>query len=319
MRRISNFAMPYVLDMKGSKIMNNKSPKIVCFGEILWDLLPTGKVAGGAPMNVAYHSNQLGITAQMISKIGQDDLGKELLGFLNKKGVDTSLVQIDNTYPTGTVNVALDSMGSPSYEIMAPVAWDYINANTINKAAVQNADAIVFGSIATRNQRTRDTLFELLELAKLKVFDANLRSPFYSKSLVTQLLHQADLVKMNDEELEVIGNWMDLNDTEENIALQVKNHFGWQQLIVTRGAKGAWLFSKDKMIRSEGVEIQVQDTIGSGDSFLAAYLSKYLQGELLEKCLQFASVTGAYVATQRGGTPEFSKSQIWELFDNNIG
>ena len=180
--------------------MDEPKSKIVCFGEILWDLLPTGNVAGGAPMNVAYHANQLGTTAQMVSKIGKDELGKELLGFLNKKGVDTSLVQSDGTYPTGTVNVTLDSMGSPSYEIMAPVAWDYINANTTNKAAVQNADAFVFGSLAARNLRTRDTLFELLELTKLKVFDVNLRSPFYSKPLVLKFLQHADIVKMNDEE-----------------------------------------------------------------------------------------------------------------------
>ena len=298
--------------------MDQPKSKIVCFGEILWDLLPTGKVAGGAPMNVAYHANQLGITAQMISKIGQDELGKELLDFLNKKGVDTTLVQIDNTYPTGTVNVILDAMGSPSYEIMAPVAWDYINAITTNKIIVQQADAFVFGSLAARDDKTRETLFELLELAKLKVFDVNLRNPFYSKNLVNQLLYQADLVKMNDEELEVIGNWLDLNDTEENTALEIKKHFGWDQLIVTRGAKGAWLFSEDKMIRSEGIEIQVQDTIGSGDAFLAAYLSKFLEGELPEKCLQFASATGAYVATQSGGTPEFTEDQIWELTKNSL-
>ena len=298
--------------------MDQPKSKIVCFGEILWDLLPIGKVAGGAPMNVAYHANQMGITAQMISKIGQDELGKELLDFLNKKGVDTSLVQIDNTYPTGAVNVTLDALGSPSYEIMAPVAWDYINASTTDKVAVQQADAFVFGSLSARDDRTRETLFELLELAKLKVFDVNLRSPFYSKGLVTQLLHQADLVKMNDEELEVIGNWLGLNDTEENTALEIKKHFGWKQLIVTRGAKGAWLFSEDKMIISEGVEIQVQDTIGSGDAFLAAYLSKFLEGELPEKCLQIASATGAYVATQSGGTPEFTEDQIWKLTKNSL-
>ncbi|MDC1028891.1 carbohydrate kinase [Schleiferiaceae bacterium] len=296
--------------------MDEPKSKIVCFGEILWDLLPTGNVAGGAPMNVAYHANQLGTTAQMVSKIGKDELGKELLGFLNKKGVDTSLVQSDSTYPTGTVNVTLDSMGSPSYEIMAPVAWDYINANTTNKAAVQNADAFVFGSLAARNLRTRDTLFELLELTKLKVFDVNLRSPFYSKPLVIKFLQHADIVKMNDEELEVIGNWLDINETEQNTALQVKKHFGLQQLLVTRGAKGAWLFNKDEMINSKGIEIQVQDTIGSGDSFLAAYLSKYLLRELPEKCLQFASATGAYVATQSGGTPGFTEDQIWEFTEN---
>ena len=296
--------------------MKQSASKIVCFGEILWDLLPTGKVAGGAPMNVAYHANQLGLATQMISKIGKDDLGKNIIHFLNKKGVDTSLVQTDDAYPTGTVKVTLDAKGGPSYEIISPVAWDYIDVNAANKTAVQNADAFVFGSLSARNKTTKNTLLELLKLADLKVFDVNLRSPFYSRSILIQLLQQADIVKMNDEELETIGRWLDIEDTEAKTALQVKNYFDWQQLIVTRGADGAWLFEKNKMISCEGVTIEVQDTIGSGDSFLAAYLSKYLQGELPENCLQFASATGAYVATQKGGTPEFSETQIWELIKN---
>ena len=296
--------------------MNQPTSNIVCFGEVLWDLLPMGKAAGGAPMNVAFHANQLGIAAQMISKVGKDDLGKHLIDLLTQKGVDTSLVQTDDTYPTGTVKVTLDAMGSPSYEVIDPVAWDFIHANTANKTAVEAADAFVFGSLAARNESTRNTLFELLKLAKLKVFDVNLRSPFYTKPLLKQLLHQADIVKMNDEELEIIGRWLDIDDTEAKTALQVKNHFNWQELIVTRGAHGAWLFNKDGMISSQGITIQVQDTIGSGDSFLAAFLSKFLQGELPEKCLQFASATGAYVATKNGGTPEFSEAQIWELIKN---
>lgn len=293
-----------------------KNNSIVCFGEVLWDMLPSGKVAGGAPMNVAYHANQLGIPAQIISKIGKDDLGNNLIEFLNQKGVDTKLVQIDYTFPTGTVNVALDANGSPSYEIVEPVAWDYIHADTANRTAVKTADAFVFGSLSARNETSRNTLFELLNLAKLKVFDVNLRPPFYTKAPLVQLLNQADIVKMNDEELEIIGKWLEINDTEVNTAIQIKNHFRWQQLIVTRGAKGAWLFNKDGMISSSGITIQVQDTIGSGDSFLAAFLSKYLQKELPEKCLQFAAATGAYVATQKGGTPEFSDKQIWELITN---
>lgn len=296
--------------------MNQPTSNIVCFGEILWDLLPSGKVAGGAPMNVAFHANQLGIAAQMISKIGKDDLGKDLVDFLTQKGLDTSLVQTDDTHPSGTVKVTLDAKGSPSYEIIAPVAWDFIHATTANKTAVQTADAFVFGSLAARNETTRHTLFELLKLAKLKVFDVNLRSPFYTKSLLMQLLHQADIVKMNDEELEIIGKWLDIDDTEAKTALQVKNHFNWQQLIVTCGPHGAYVFNKDGMISSAGISIQVQDTIGSGDSFLAAFLSKFSQGELPEKCLQFAAATGAYVATKKGGTPEFSEAQIWELIKN---
>ena len=296
--------------------MNQSTPNIVCFGEVLWDLLPSGKVAGGAPMNVAYHANQLGIHAQMISKIGNDDLGKALLNFLNKKGVATHLIQTDYIFPTGIVNVQLDEKGSPSYEIVAPVAWDYIHANIANRTSVQSADAFIFGSLAARNETTRKTLLELLELAQLKVFDVNLRQPFYSKALLMQLLNKADIVKMNDEELEIIGAWLEIQDTERNTAQRIKKHFNWQNLIVTRGAKEAWLFNEEDIISSAIIKVQVQDTIGSGDSFLAAFLSKFLKGEAPQKCLQFASATGAYIATQKGGTPEFSETDIWDLMQH---
>ena len=295
--------------------MAQKTPTIVCFGEVLWDLLPSGKVAGGAPMNVAYHANQLDIRAQMISKIGKDELGSSLMDFLSGKGVPINLIQTDYTFPTGTVNVALDANGSPSYEIVAPVAWDYIHVDRANKAAVSTADAFVFGSLSSRNETSRTSLLSLMELAQLKVLDVNLRSPFFTQDLLLQLLQLADIVKMNDEELQIIGQWLAINDTEVATAKKIRDHFQWQQFIVTRGAQGAWLFNDKGMINSDGIPIQVQDTIGSGDSFLAAFLSKFLRGEAPEKCLQFAAATGAYVATQKGGTPEFSETQIQALLE----
>ena len=295
--------------------MAQKTPTIVCFGEVLWDLLPSGKVAGGAPMNVAYHANQLDIRAQMISKIGKDELGSSLMDFLSGKGVPINLIQTDYTFPTGTVNVALDANGSPSYEIVAPVAWDYIHVDRANKAAVSTADAFVFGSLSSRNETSRTSLLSLIELAQLKVLDVNLRSPFFTQDLLLQLLQLADIVKMNDEELLIIGQWLDIDHTEAATAKKIRDHFQWQQFIVTRGAQGAWLFNDKGMINSDGIPIQVQDTIGSGDSFLAAFLSKFLRGEAPEKCLQFAAATGAYVATQKGGTPEFSETQIQALLE----
>ena len=266
-------------------------------------------------MNVAYHANQLDIRAQMISKIGKDELGSSLMDFLSGKGVPINLIQTDYTFPTGTVNVALDANGSPSYEIVAPVAWDYIHVDRANKAAVSTADAFVFGSLSSRNETSRTSLLSLMELAQLKVLDVNLRSPFFTQDLLLQLLQLADIVKMNDEELQIIGQWLAINDTEVATAKKIRDHFQWQQFIVTRGAQGAWLFNDKGMINSDGIPIQVQDTIGSGDSFLAAFLSKFLRGEAPEKCLQFAAATGAYVATQKGGTPEFSETQIQALLE----
>ncbi len=290
------------------------SPQIICFGEVLWDLLPTGKIPGGAPMNVAYHLSNFGIETQMISRIGGDENGAELVDFLKKKKVDTTLLQKDTFYPTGIVKVELDDKGSPSYDIVKPVAWDYINMDIINAKAVKKAKAFVFGSLAARNNRTKETLFSFLEMAKLKVFDVNLRTPFYNKELLEQLLYKADIVKMNDEELVLIGSWFFDTVPLYTLAQKVKIHFHIDILIVTQGSKGAFLISREDEIKSVAAKkIKVEDTIGSGDSFLAGFLYQYLNAEPIIVCLDFAARTGALVATRRGGTPEITEEMVVSL------
>lgn len=291
-----------------------KNPSVICFGEILWDLLPTGKMAGGAPMNVAYHLNNFGLPTSMISRIGKDENGVEILQFLKEKGVHTHLVQTDAFYPTGTVKVKLDNQGSPSYDIVKPVAWDYINIDLANAKAVQQAKAFVFGSLAARGNRTHETLFNLLEEAKLKVFDVNLRAPFYSRILLEQLLAKADIVKMNDEELALIGGWYFDKTMEVDLAEKVKEHFNIEIIIVTQGSKGAFLRNeKNEVLTVKAKKVKVEDTIGSGDSFLAGFLYQYLHNEPLIVCLDFAARTGALVATMRGGTPKISEDMVVSL------
>ena len=286
-------------------------PRVICFGEVLWDLLPTGKLPGGAPMNVAYHLTNFGVSTQMISRVGEDVHGNELTQFLKEKTVDISLVQKDAFYPTGIVNVELDDRGSPSYEIVKPVAWDYINVNIDNSKAVKNAEAFVFGSLAARCNRTKESLRSFLEMAKLKVFDVNLRAPFYSKELIEALLFQSDIVKMNDEELDLIGSWFFKTDTSFDLAKKIKKHFEIDVLIVTQGSKGAFVIDKKEKITSVAAKkIIVEDTIGSGDSFLAGFLYHYLNYEPIIVCLDFAARTGALVATMRGGTPKISEDMV---------
>lgn len=286
-------------------------PRVICFGEVLWDLLPTGKIPGGAPMNVAYHLTNFDVPTQMVSRVGGDNNGRELTQFLEEKKVDTYLIQRDAFYPTGTVNVKLDEGGSPSYEIVKPVAWDYINVSIINTKAVKEAEAFVFGSLAARNIRTQETLFSLLEMAKLKVFDVNLRAPFYSKELIEQLLIKANIVKMNDEELELIGGWFFGKVPTFTLAQKVKAHFKITILIITQGSKGAFVIDEKEEIKSIAAKkVTVVDTIGSGDSFLAGFLHKYLKFEPIFSCLDFAAKVGALVATKRGGTPKITKEMV---------
>lgn len=276
----------------------------ICFGEILWDLLPTGKIAGGAPMNVAFHLNQLGVEVGMISRIGTDDLGEEIFDFLQSKKVPTMLVQRDSVNPTGIVNVELDEKGHPKYEIVQNVAWDFIESEKNAQEAVQNADLLVFGSLVARAEKSQKSLLDLIEKARFRVFDVNLRQPFFSKKLLFELLPKANLVKMNDTELDIIADWHGCTtSSQQDKMTTLKNALGLDLLVVTRGENGAMSLGAMGFVSHPGVKVQVVDTIGSGDAFLAGYLSQFLQKKSPAECLEFGCQMGAFVATQRGGTP----------------
>lgn len=294
----------------------NDPATIVCFGEVLWDLLPSGKIAGGAPMNVAYHVNRMGLRAHMISRTGQDDLGREIRQFLETKGVDTQLIQYDPTFPTGVVKVTLDTRGQASYEILQPVAWDYIQPDVQAQEVVAAADVLVFGSLACRTDRTQQTLLELLELAVYSVFDVNLRPPFYSQELLAKLLPMADIVKMNDDELAVIGEWFTSGADEKSRMEGLLQKFNLQGIVVTKGKDGAAFLDADGFYSHPGFAVTVEDTVGSGDAFLAAFLKKRLEGRSPQECLEYACATGALVATHKGGTPAFSPDAVSQFLNN---
>ena len=269
-------------------------------------------------MNVAFHVNQMGMQSKMISSIGDDDLGKELKRFMENKGISTDLIQTDNTFPTGIVNVILDNGGYPSYEIVSPVAWDYIRPDDKAKDLVKSADALVFGSLACRTERNKRTLFEYLELAPIRILDVNLRAPFYSQPLIESLLEKADIVKMNDEELALIAGWQGLDGEERSQLEFLKNKFGLDVLILTKGKDGAVCLDETGYYEQPAFPVVVKDTIGSGDSFLAAFLSKYLKNEPTRQCLIFAGAVGALVATKAGGTPEVTPQEILAMIGSKL-
>ena len=269
-------------------------------------------------MNVAFHVNQMGMQSKMISSIGDDDLGKELKRFMENKGISTDLIQTDNTFPTGIVNVILDNGGYPSYEIVSPVAWDYIRPDDKAKDLVKSADALVFGSLACRTERNKRTLFEYLELAPIRILDVNLRAPFYSQPLIESLLEKADIVKMNDEELALIAGWQGLDGEERSQLEFLKNKFGLDVLILTKGKDGAVCLDETGYYEQPAFPVVVKDTIGSGDSFLAAFLSKYLKNEHTRQCLIFAGAVGALVATKAGGTPEVTPQEILAMIGSKL-
>ena len=286
---------------------------IACFGEMLWDVLPTGKQPGGAPLNVAVHLHNFGLDAVLISRIGHDDLGAELLAFVESKGISPRYVQRGETHLTGVVKANVSDSREVTYQIVKPVAWDYIQYSPELSRFVETTEAFVFGSLAARHAPSRETLYRLLQQAPLKVFDVNLRPPHYSRDVVTYLLRQADIVKLNHHELAELMDWFGASPDEETALCWLAERFQLQAVCVTKGADGAALWVGQQLHRSPGIPVQVQDTIGSGDAFLAALLRGYLAGQPPTDYLAFACAAGSLVATSLGATPAISEAQVRAL------
>lgn len=284
--------------------------KVICFGEVLWDMLPSGKVAGGAPMNVAYHLRNLGLETLMLSCVGKDQLGTELLEFLNCKNISTDFIQISENHDTGTVEVKLDQKGSPTYTIIESVAWDCIRAEESDVELVKESDAFVYGSLAARSEVSKSSLLKLLEFAPFKVFDLNLRSPFYSDSLIEQLLKTADLIKLSDEELEELSS-QDVAKKSERERLEIlMDLHDLKGIILTKGKDGAVFLDRTGYYEQGIFPITVVDTIGSGDAFLSGFLSQYLTDQAIPKALEYGAAMGALVATHSGGTPAIDVTEL---------
>lgn len=289
---------------------------MVCFGEVLWDLLPSGKMPGGAPMNVATHLQNLGIPSAMISRVGNDTLGEEIKAFLTSKHCITDYIQTDNEHSTGIVKVSLSSKKEATYEIVHPVAWDFIEVSPEIIDLVKNAKALVFGTLACRDAHSRATLFELLEHASTKVYDVNLRPPHYSQELIESLLQKANIVKMNEDELQIISNWYGFdNDTDKQKLTALAHKFTLDTLIVTQGGDGAMLWDDNRFYKSNGYQVVVADTIGSGDSFLAGFLKNILEGKSANYALEYACALGALVASHHGANPAIEEEQILTMMN----
>ena len=285
--------------------------KIACFGEVLFDVFPTHRKIGGAPLNVGLRMASLGIDTQIISRIGQDEIGKELLDFVTQNGVTTDSIQVDKSFATGEVLVKLDDKGSASYTINYPVAWDKIEATPEAQNAVANADALVFGSLVCRDNTSYQSLLTLLNSAKYKIFDVNLRAPFYTKELLSDLMNKADFIKFNDDELYEISAFLGspFHSLEQNIQF-IAETTKTQHICVTKGSHGAVLFYNNRLFYNSGYKITVADTVGAGDSFLAGLLTKLLTGVAPQEAINFACALGALVAQEEGANPIISTEAI---------
>ena len=288
-----------------------KRLKGVCFGEILFDVFLEHKKIGGAPLNVASRLNSLGGDISMVSAVGNDANGEKLVDYLNGVGVKTNTIQVKENYGTGVVNVILNEKGNASYDISYPAAWDKIEASQLSTKVVEEADFFVYGSLSSRDSVSNNTLKGLLKVAKYSIFDVNLRVPHYTKSNVLELLHAADFIKFNDDELHEICQ--DLNSgkksLEQNI-LFIAEKTNTKTICVTLGSHGAVLYCNGKFYHNCGFKVNVVDTVGSGDSFLASLIIKLLNGEDPQHAVNFASAIGAIVAQNEGANPVITATEI---------
>jgi fructokinase len=300
-------------------MMQTPSPfPVVCFGEVLWDVLPSGRLPGGAPMNVAYHLNKLGTNRALVTKIGLDTHGEKLVNQLAAAGVSTDFFYVDYSHPTGLVYAKVNDHHEVAYDNVYPSAWDFIECKDELLELVDNASYFVFGSLTSRSKNSRDILYRMLEAAKTKVLDINLRPPHFNRSGIEQLLMKADILKMNIAELELVTGWFSGFKTIEERMNATQDAFNIKTLVVTMGVGSALTNHQGKFYRNKELKVEVVDTTGSSDSFLAGFLHQLLNGASIMNALDFASATGAFIATKQGACPDYQLSEITGLIHSHI-
>jgi len=292
--------------VKQLEYMNESKFNVVTFGEVLWDILPSGTVPGGAPMNVAFHLRQLGQNSTIITRIGNDEMGLSLKKYFSDLGVDTHYFQVDNQYETGKVFAKLMPGNEVNYNIVSPSAWDFISSDEQLIDLVKQSGYFVYGSLASRSAMSKKTLFQLLENASVKILDLNLRKPHYDKQILEELIQTATILKLNESELELITGWFsNYSGIEERVKV-IADRFGIEHIVVTLGGDGAYMWMNNQSWWHKGYKVKVEDTIGSGDAFLAGLIHQIIKKEAPNDMLDFACKIGAFVATQKGACPQIN-------------
>ena len=281
---------------------------VVGFGELLWDMLPQGRQIGGAPGNFAYHAMQCGLDGYIVSAVGKDPLGKEILQVADRRGINCLVSCVE--HPTGTVDVQLNALGVPQYTINEGVAWDYIPFSKELRALAPKADGICFGSLAQRNKVSRNTLHQFLSYAQpdaLRIFDINLRQHFYSQQLIKDSLALCNILKLNEEEAVILGKMLGYT-TSERVAIskQILSSFHLKMVILTCGSDCSYVFTPAEESYLKTPSVKIADTVGAGDSFTAAFCSCIMQGKSIREAHAAAVEIAAFVCTQNGAMPAWT-------------
>ncbi|RYD58262.1 MAG: carbohydrate kinase [Sphingobacteriales bacterium] len=291
--------------------MNIAQPTVYCFGEALWDIFPDDAKPGGAPMNVAYHLSKLGINTGIITSIGNDKPGRDLLNLLKGWDIDTEGCGIDAEHATGTVIASFDSSGEPRYNITGDVAWDYIRATPRTEQKVANGNAFVYGSLAARSETSRHTLQRLLSLSTYNVFDINLRSPHYTIPVLKELLQTTDLLKLSEAELTLLAEMHDILLSDEDGLIQfIMQQYSIGEVLLSKGSRGAGYYANCNCYEVPALPVIVADTVGCGDASLACFLSARLSNAATTQALISAVAMGAFVAMHHGGCPPYNNDDV---------
>ncbi len=278
---------------------------IVGLGEILWDLLPGGKVLGGAPANFAYQTSQFGFEGYAVSAIGKDALGDEIIESLSSKSLNHKIERVN--FPTGTVQVTLDGKGIPQYEICENVAWDNIPFTPEIEDLARKASTVCFGSLAQRSEVSRQTILRFLKLLPhdaLKVFDINLRQHFYTKEIIDNSLKHSNILKINDDEVVIVAElygWNGLKEAE--ICRKLVEMYHLKLVILTKGTNGSYVITSGEELFRPTPKVTVADTVGAGDAFTAGFVASLLRGKTIPEAHKTAVEVSAFVCTQHGAMP----------------
>lgn len=287
---------------------------IICFGELLWDLFPSGKKLGGALANCCYRLSELGNDTRLISRIGNDSLGNEAIRILNEKGLSTELIQIDKKFPTGIVEIEVSPNGDAEYNIIKNVSYDFIEVGKDILDLAESSECFIFGNLIQRNIKSRNSLYELTEAThfSLKVIDLNLRKDCFTKETIIESLNRANVLKLNNEEVEVVKVSSNLSTKcFEGFCEKIANKYSLDSILITLAEKGVYAFDiKEGHCEIEGYPSTVVDTVGAGDNFTAGFIHKRLHGSNFFEACEFANILGALATSKSGGMPEISHEEI---------
>lgn len=286
--------------------MKKNKPIIVGIGELLWDVLPTGKRAGGAPINFVYHATQMGAEGYAISAVGNDVFGTEIVQELDKNHIESDYISTVE-YPTGSVMVELQE-GIPTYTIIEGVAWDHIPLRQKSIELMKRADAVCFGTLAQRSSESRQTLKTLLSYTSpsaMRFFDINIRQSFYSKELIEELLGSANMLKINDEELVLLRPMLGLEGSDDEVCYQLMKRYELRYVVLTAGAAYSTVYAVNEKSTIPTPKVEVVDTVGAGDSFSGALVCALLTGSSLREAHQLAVDAAAFVCTKSGAWPTY--------------